>query len=104
MHDHMACKTGQLGLYLDIYQHIYILNLVELSSFLPYLFLQHLCKVEMHSWSQPHGGSEPGTAAGLRLPARHEHLSFTFLPSTEETQCFVAQALKVQSTFVLVLK
>lgn len=97
MHDHMACKTGQLGLYLDIYQHIYILNLVELSSFLPRLFLKHVCKVETHSWSQPCGGSEPGRAAGLGLPARHEHLSCTFLLSAEETQCFVAQALKVLS-------
>lgn len=49
--DHMACKTGQLGLCIDIYQYIYILYLVELSSFLPCLFLQHVSKVEVLSWS-----------------------------------------------------
>lgn len=65
--DHMACKTGQLGLCIDIYQYIYILYLVELSSFLPCLFLQHLSKVEMPSRSHGCVRSELGRAAGLGL-------------------------------------
>lgn len=40
--DHVACKTGQPGLCIDIYQYIYILYFVELSPFFPCLFL-HIC-------------------------------------------------------------
>lgn len=63
----MACKTGQLGLCIDIYKYIYILYLVELSSFLPCLFLQHLSKAEMLSWAHRRVGSGRGRAAGLGL-------------------------------------
>lgn len=65
--DHMACKTGQLGLCIDIYQYIYILYLVELSPFFPCLFLQHLSKAEMLPLAHCCVRSGTGRAAGLGL-------------------------------------
>lgn len=63
--DHMACKAGQLGLCIDIYQYIYILYFTELSPFFPCLFLQHLSKAEMLSWAHRCVGRDrKGSRAG----------------------------------------
>lgn len=70
--DHKACKTGQSGLCIDIYQYIYILYFVELSPFFPCLFLQHLSRAEMLPWAHRCVRCGTGRAAGpwlqLHLP------------------------------------
>lgn len=97
--DHKACKTGQSGLCIDIYQYIYTLYFVELSPFFPHLFLQHLSKAEMLSLGTPlcQVWDRKGSGAMASAPP-------SCLVRNKETQHFAAQALKVHSLLVVILE